>query len=86
MRAADILVGGAVLPRPFPHILEHAPVKPFGEGFLDRIASAFERPAGGFEDILLFQFVQLAAQGDVGGDKTFALIGCQWCGVIGMLV
>ncbi len=59
--AAEILIGRAVGPSPAPYIAEHAAMKAASETFVDGIHPARERPGVRLEDVLLFQFIQLAA-------------------------
>src|SRR5208283_5907529 len=81
----EILIGRAVGPSPAPYIAEHAAMKAASETFVDGIHPARERPGVRLEDVLLFQFIQLAAQRYMGRDRTFALLVRKWRRVIWLI-
>jgi hypothetical protein len=71
---ADVSFGLPVDARPLPYATEHAPMKSAQGGFIEEVALAREDPAISFCNILLFEFVELAAKGDVRGNEAFAFL------------
>lgn len=67
-----------VFSRPAPDALEHAPMQALEETFAGHDVTAAECSLISRCDILLFEFVQFAAQGDMGRDEVFPFRRRQW--------
>lgn len=70
---AKVLVGLAVGASPFPDLSEHALVQVNGEGLTERVAATGKHGSHRLYDVLLFQFVEFAAQGDVRGNVLLTM-------------
>ena len=62
---------------PAPDALEHTSVQALQKTLPRRNLAAAKGPAGCRGDVLLFEFVQFAAQRNVGRDELFAFLGRQ---------
>jgi hypothetical protein len=63
-------------------MFEHAAMKALEEALASHDVTTAQCPSISGRDILLFEFVQLAAQGDMGWDETFPLRRRQWSRMI----
>src|SRR5260370_15906878 len=79
---AEIFIGRTVDPCPAPNIVEHPAMKVASERLADRVSPTQGGPCSGFENILLLQLIQLAAQRYMGGDKTFSFLGRKRRGIL----
>jgi hypothetical protein len=71
---AEIAVRGAVPSGPSPNAIEHSSMQPAKKHFVRNISFPVESPTISFEDILLLELVELAAQGDVRGDQPLPFL------------
>src|SRR5260370_29911086 len=71
---AEIFIGRTVTPCPAPNIAEHPAMKAASESLADRVSPTQGGPRSGFENILLLQLIQLAAQRYMGRAKALALL------------
>src|SRR5216683_766182 len=80
VRNADVLFAGAIGSRPFPGLIEHAPMEISYVGLNKRIMPAkivwCERPRIGFENVLSFPLVELFFGRQIGNEVSL-LIGRQ---------
>ncbi len=79
---AEVFIGRTVGPCPAPNIAEHPAMKAACERLADRVSPTQGGPCSGFENILLLQLIQLAAQRYMGRDKAFAFLGRERCGTL----
>ena len=82
---AKITIALAILTRPAPDAIEHSAVKAEQKRLAENTALAGKGPCIGFGDVLLFEFVQLAAQGHVCRNEPVAFRWRDWrCVIVGV--
>src|SRR5260370_2995877 len=79
---AEIFIGATVGPCPAPNIVEHPAMKAACERLADRVSPTQRGPRSGFENILLLQLIQLAAERYMRWNKSFAFRGRERCGAL----
>src|SRR5580698_7525624 len=77
VRDAEIALGRAVISGPPPNAIKHSAVETSQESFVEDSPLAGESPEVSFGDVLLFEFVEFAAQRDMCRDQRVAFLGRQ---------
>src|SRR5579863_1363005 len=81
-RYTEITFGRTVISRPSPNPIEHTAMETSEESFVEDSSLAGKRPTIGLGDVLLFEFVEFAAQRDMRRDKRIEVRRGQRRGVI----
>src|SRR5665213_152761 len=82
-RADIVVVGG--LPRPAPHITEHATVQVLDEFLGQQIAASAECPVLRPSDVVLLRLIQLAPEGDMRRDQLTPFLWGEWRGIVWLI-